>query len=248
MEELEMLLLECEEHMDKAIEALKRELSTVRTGRANASLLDSISIEYYGVQTPLKQVSSISIPEANQLYIKPFDKSSLKDIEKAILASALGLTPQNDGAGVRLILPKMTEERRRELTKVVGKMEEAAKVAVRNVRRTYNDDIKKLGLPEDDEKGSLEDIQKLTDAKITQIEAIAKVKDHELCLSKSHFVIKSSIITVLYSNAGFLFFSWYNIKCDILYSRQPKFGRNIYEEENCYSNTITCDFITTCFR
>jgi ribosome recycling factor len=180
MEELEMLLLECEEHMDKAIEALKRELSTVRTGRANATLLDTISIEYYGVQTPLKQVSSISIPEANQLYIKPFDKSSLKDIEKALLASSLGLTPQNDGAGIRLILPKMTEERRRELTKVVGKMEEAAKVAVRNVRRTYNDDIKKLGLPEDDEKGSLDDIQKLTDAKITQIEAVAKTKEQEV--------------------------------------------------------------------
>ncbi len=180
MEELEMLLLECEEHMDKAIEALKRELSTVRTGRANASLLDSISIEYYGVPTPLKQVSSISIPEANQLYIKPFDKSTLKDIEKAIFASALGLTPQNDGAGIRLILPKMTEERRRELAKVVGKMEEAAKVAVRNVRRTYNDDIKKLSLPEDDEKGALEDIQKLTDSKIVAIEAVAKAKEQEV--------------------------------------------------------------------
>ena len=145
-----MVLLEGEEKMDKAIAAYERELSTVRTGRANASLLDSISIDYYGVPTPVKQISSISIPEANQLYIKPYDKSSLKTIETAIFASPLGLTPQNDGNGIRLILPKMTEERRRELVKQVGKMEEAAKVAIRNVRRELNDDIKKLDLPEEE--------------------------------------------------------------------------------------------------
>lgn len=180
MEELEMLLLELEEKMEKAIAAFERELSTVRTGRANAGLLDSISIEYYGVLTPLKQVSSITIPEANQLYIKPFDKSVLKDVERAILASSLGLTPQNDGVGIRLILPQMTEERRRELVKLVGKMEEQAKVAIRNLRREGNDDVKKLGLPEDDEKGSLEDIQKLTDGKISQIEEIASKKNKEV--------------------------------------------------------------------
>ena len=171
MEELEMLLLELEEKMEKSIASFERELSTVRTGRANAGLLDSISIEYYGVQTPLKQVSSITIPEANQLYIKPFDKSVLKEVEKSILASSLGLTPQNDGVGIRLILPQMTEERRRELVKLVGKMEEQAKVAIRNLRRDGNDDVKKLALPEDDEKGSLEDIQKLTDNKIKEINA-----------------------------------------------------------------------------
>ena len=180
MEELEMLLLECEDKMDKAIEALKRELSTVRTGRANSSLLDSISIEYYGVMTPLKQISSITIPEANQLYIKPFDKSSLKAIERAILASPLGLTPQVDGVGVRLILPKMTEERRRELTKVVGKMEEQGKVAIRNIRRDANDDVKSLDLPEDDEKGALEEIQSLTNKKISLIEEVAAAKNKEL--------------------------------------------------------------------
>ena len=108
MEELEMSLLEAEEKMDKAIAAYERELSTVRTGRANASLLDSIAIEYYGVVTPIKQLASITVPEANQLYIKPFDKSSCKEIERAILASPLGLTPQNDGNGGRLILPQMT--------------------------------------------------------------------------------------------------------------------------------------------
>ena len=180
MEELEMLLLELEEKMEKSIASFERELSTVRTGRANAGLLDSISIEYYGVQTPLKQVSSITIPEANQLYIKPFDKSVLKEVEKSILASSLGLTPQNDGVGIRLILPQMTEERRRELVKLVGKMEEQAKVAIRNLRREGNDDVKKLGLPEDDEKGSLEDIQKLTDGKISQIEEIASKKNKEV--------------------------------------------------------------------
>lgn len=180
MEELEMVLLEGEEKMDKAIAAYERELSTVRTGRANASLLDSIFIDYYGVLTPVKQISSISVPEANQLYIKPFDKSSVKDIEKSILASPLGLTPQNDGNGIRLILPKMTEERRKELVKLVGKMEEQAKVAIRNIRRELNDDIKKLDLPEDDEKGYLDDVQKMTDKKIAKIESVTETKNQDL--------------------------------------------------------------------
>jgi ribosome recycling factor len=180
MEELEMVLLEGEEKMDKAIVAYERELATVRTGRASASLLDTINIDYYGVPTPVKQISSITIPEANQIYIKPYDKSSVKAIESAIFASPLGLTPQNDGNGIRLILPKMTEERRRELVKQVGKMEENAKVAIRNVRRDLNDEIKKLELPEDNEKESLEDVQKLTDKKISDVEAITKKKSEDL--------------------------------------------------------------------
>ncbi len=180
MEELEMVLLEGEEKMDKSIEAYKRELNTVRTGRASASLLDTISIEYYGVPTPVKQVASVSIPEASQLYIKPYDKSSLKLIETAILASPLGLTPQSDGVGIRLILPKMTEERRRELVKLVNKMEEQAKVNIRNVRRDINDDIKKLDLPEDDEKGYLEDVQELTNKKIAEIEKLTAEKSKDL--------------------------------------------------------------------
>lgn len=180
MEELEMLLLEGEEKMDKSIQAFERELATVRTGRANASLLDNIQIEYYGVMTPIKQISSISIPEANQLYIKPYDKSSMKAIETAILASPLGLTPQSDGNGVRLVLPKMTEERRRELVKLVGKMEEQAKVNIRNIRRDINDDIKKLDLPEDEEKANLDDVQKMTDKKINAIEQITASKNNEL--------------------------------------------------------------------
>ncbi|MCR5113816.1 MAG: ribosome recycling factor [Acholeplasmatales bacterium] len=180
MEELEMTLLEGEERMDKAIAAFRHELTTVRTGRANASLLDSINIDYYGVPTPVKQIAAISIPEANQLYIKPYDKSSIKTIESAIYASPLGLTPQSDGNGIRLILPQMTEERRRELTKLVAKMSEQAKVNVRNVRRDLNDDVKKLDLPEDDEKSSLEDVQKLTDKKIAEIDEITKEKNAEV--------------------------------------------------------------------
>ena len=180
MEELEMTLLEGEERMDKAIASFERELNTVRTGRANASLLDQIQIDYYGVPTPVKQISSISSPEANQLYIKPYDKSSIKLIESAIFASPLGLTPQLDSTGIRLILPKMTEERRKELVKVVAKMEEAAKVQIRNVRRDLNDDIKKLELPEDDEKNALDDCQKLTDKKIEDIQNITKKKQEEI--------------------------------------------------------------------
>ncbi len=180
MEELEMALLEGEEKMDNSIAGYEKELTTVRTGRASANLLDSISIDYYGVPTPVKQLSSISIPEANQIYIKPYDKSSIKLIESAILASPLGLTPQSDGNGIRLILPKMTEERRRELVKLVGKMEETAKVHIRNIRRDMNDEIKKLELPEDDEKSALDDIQKLTDSKISKIEDITKKKNEDL--------------------------------------------------------------------
>ena len=180
MEELEMVLLEGEEKMDKAIQAYEHELSTVRTGRANANLLDSIQIDYYGVATPIKQISSVSIPESNQLYIKPYDKSSIKAIETAILASPLGLTPQSDRNGIRLILPKMTEERRKELVKLVGKMQEQAKVHVRNIRRELNDDVKKLALPEDDEKSTIEDVQKLTDQKIEKIEKITEAKNADL--------------------------------------------------------------------
>ncbi len=180
MEELEMTILEGEERMDKAIENFERELTTVRTGRANASLLDTIEIDYYGVPTPVKQISSITTPEANQLYIKPFDKSSLKAIETALFASSLGLTPQNDGTGIRLIIPKMTEERRRELVKVVSKMEESAKVAVRNIRRDLNDEVKKASITEDQEKEQLEEVQNLTDKKSKLIEEISERKTKEL--------------------------------------------------------------------
>ena len=176
----DMLLMEALEKMDKTIESYQRELNTVRTGRANPNLLDSIRIDYYGVLTPVKQISSISVPEASQLYIKPFDKSCLKAIEVAIATSELGLNPQGDGVGIRLIIPKMTEERRRELVKLVGKMQETAKVGIRNIRRDLNDAFKKLGLPEDEEKGWLEDSQKYTDEYIAKIEKLTAEKEKDL--------------------------------------------------------------------
>ena len=176
----EMLMLEVEEKMEKAIESLKRDFSTIKTGRANAAILDFISIDYYGVKTPVRQVAGISIPEANQLVIKPYDRSSLKLIEAAILASDLGLTPQNDGSIIRLVIPKLTEERRREMTKNVGKYEENAKVAIRNIRRDGNDSVKKLGLSEDEEKGCLEDVQKLTDKYVALASKLAEDKVKEL--------------------------------------------------------------------
>ena len=176
----DMLLMEAIEKMDKTIESYQRELNTVRTGRANPNLLDSIRIDYYGVLTPIKQISSISVPEASQLYIKPFDRSCLKAIEVAIATSELGLNPQGDGVGIRLIIPKMTEDRRRELVKQVGKMQEAAKVAIRNIRRDLNEAIKKLDLPEDEEKGWLEDSQKYTDEYISKIEKLTAEKEKDL--------------------------------------------------------------------
>lgn len=176
----EMLMLEAEERMEKTLESYQRELNTVRTGRANPNLLDSIRIDYYGVETPIKQISSITVPEANQLYIKPYDRSSLKLIETAIGTSDLGLPTANDGQGIRLIIPKMTEDRRRELTKVVQKMQEDAKVAIRNIRRDLNDSLKKLKLSEDDEKGYLEDSQELTDKYVKKVEEMTEVKNKEL--------------------------------------------------------------------
>lgn len=176
----EMILLEAEERMEKAIESYGRELNTVRTGRANPHLLDAILINYYETMTPIKQVSSITVPEANQLYIKPFDKSVLKAIEVAISTSDLGLSPQNDGVGIRILIPKMTEDRRRELVKSVGKLQENAKVAVRNIRRDTNDDLKKLDLPEDEEKGYLDDVQSLTDRFIKKVDELTAAKEKDL--------------------------------------------------------------------
>jgi ribosome recycling factor len=158
-EQADLILMEVEDHMGKSVDILVKEFAGVRTGRANPALLDKISIEYYGAPSPLKQISSIAAVEGNQLYIKPFDKSVLKAIEHAIHASDLGLNPINDGVGIRLILPQLTEARRRELIKDVEKLGEHAKVSIRNVRRDGNDHIKKLSLPEDAEKGYIEDVQ-----------------------------------------------------------------------------------------
>jgi len=179
-EHADLILVDVEERMEKAVESLRKEFATIRTGRANPALLDRIMIEYYGVPTPLKQISAISVVEGNQLYIKPFDKSSLKAIEQAIYASDLGLNPQNDGVGIRLILPHLTEETRRNLVKDVERIGEGSKVAVRNIRRDGNDQLKKAELTEDDEKGYLDDVQTLTDKYIKLIDEEIKIKSQEI--------------------------------------------------------------------
>ncbi|MFC9277457.1 ribosome recycling factor, partial [Bacillus spizizenii] len=138
------VLTQTKEKMEKAIAAYQRELATVRAGRANPSLLDKVTVEYYGAQTPLNQLSSINVPEARMLVVTPYDKSAIGDIEKAILKADLGITPTSDGNMIRIAIPALTEERRKELVKVVKKYAEDAKVAVRNVRRDANDDLKKL--------------------------------------------------------------------------------------------------------
>ncbi|MFH0766714.1 MAG: ribosome recycling factor [Bacillota bacterium] len=179
-EQADLILMEVEDHMSKTLEVLRREFAGVRTGRANPALLDKISINYYGVDTPLKQISSIAAVEGNQLFIKPFDKSTLKSIEHAIHASDLGLNPINDGVGIRLILPSLTEQRRKELVKDVERMGEHAKVGVRNVRRDGNDHLKRLGLSEDDEKGYHEDVQAITDRFIKKVDEEIQYKSEEL--------------------------------------------------------------------
>jgi len=179
-EQADMILMEIDEKMEKSIESLGREFASVRTGRANPNILDRILISYYGVDTPLKQVASITVPEAQQLYIKPFDKSIIKDIEYAINTSPLGLPPSNDGIGIRLALPALTGDRRKILVKDVERMAEAGKVAIRHIRREGNEHLKKLGLTEDDEKGYLEDVQALTDAYVKKVDELTKEKSEEL--------------------------------------------------------------------
>lgn len=180
MEEIKLVLQETEESMRKAIENYKRELASIRTGRANPAILDRITIDYYGVATPLKQISSISVVEGTQLLITPYDKSTLKEIEKAIYASDLGINPSSDSAGIRLILPSLNEQRRKELSKEVDKKAEEAKIVIRNVRRDGNDHVKLLELPEDLEKNQLDEVQKLTDKYVKEIDEIGKEKIKEI--------------------------------------------------------------------
>ena len=176
----EMIILELNEKMDKAISTLEKRFTTVRAGRANPSSLDGIMVEYYGSMTPLKQLATISVPEARQLLIKPFDKGCLKDIEKAILASNLGYNPGNDGETIRIIIPELTEERRRELVKQVKALAEEAKVAIRNIRREGIEDVSKLELSEDEEKGLEKDIQDIVNENNKKVEAKLKEKEEEL--------------------------------------------------------------------
>ena len=174
------IFLEATEKMDKTIENLEKRFATVRAGRANPSGLDGVTVEYYGVMTPLKQLATISVPEARQLLIKPFDKSALSNIEKAILASNLGYTPGNDGETIRIVIPELTEERRKELAKQVKAIAEDAKVSVRNNRHDALEDLKKAEFPEDEEKGMEKDIQDLVNDYNKKIENLLKEKEEDL--------------------------------------------------------------------
>ena len=170
--------------MSKTIDVLKSDFATVRAGRANASVLDKLSVEHYGSAMPINQLASISVPEPRMLAIQPWDKSALKAIEKAILASDLGINPQNDGSTIRLIFPQLTEERRKELTKQVKKMGEDAKVAIRNIRRdavdTFKKQQKKSEITEDDLKSLEKDIQDATDKYCKEIDTEMSKKEKEL--------------------------------------------------------------------
>ena len=178
------ILAHTKERMKKSEDALQRELGAIRAGRANASLLDRIFVEYYGVETPLNQLASITIPEARVLLITPFDKSSLKDIEHSINASDLGITPANDGSVIRLVIPALTEETRRDLAKEVKKVGENAKVAIRNIRRDAMDEAKKQEkakeITEDELKGLEKEIQKVTDDAVKHVDEMTAHKEKEL--------------------------------------------------------------------
>jgi ribosome recycling factor len=173
-----------DEKMKKSISVLKEELNTVRAGRANPALLDKVMVEYYGSPTPLKNISNISVPDPRSLMISPFDPKSIHDIEKAINVANLGINPSNDGKVIRLLIPAVTEERRKDLLKVIKKYGEDAKVAVRNERRDANDELKRQEkggeLTEDDLKKALDDIQKKTDKTIKDIDQIVAEKEKEI--------------------------------------------------------------------
>ena len=176
----DMILLDVADKMDKTLENLDKKFKTVRTGRANPSSLDGVMVEYYGAMTPLKQLATISVPEARQLLIKPFDRGSLGAIEKAILNSNLGYNPGNDGETIRIVIPEITEDRRRELVKQVKALAEDAKVSIRNIRHEALEDVEKCELPEDEEKGMEKDIQDQVNDYNKKIEAKLKEKEQEL--------------------------------------------------------------------
>lgn len=176
----EEILLECESRMEESISSMEKRFINVRAGRANPNMLDGITVDYYGMPTPLKQLANISIPEARQLSIKPFDKSILGEIEKAIFEANIGLTPNNNGEVIFLVVPALTEDRRKELVKQVKQIAEDGKISLRNIRQDTNNDIKKLKLSEDLEKSSIEEVQDLINKYNKIIEDKLKEKEIEL--------------------------------------------------------------------
>lgn len=179
-----MKLSEVESHMKKAIEAAQRSFNTIRTGRANASLLDRIMVDYYGAETPLKQLANINTPDATTITIQPYDRSSLNVVEKAINMSDLGLTPNNDGSVIRLNIPPLTSDRRKELVKLAGKLAEEQKVSIRNIRRDAVDSVRKQEkskeISEDEARDLLDKIQKMTDKYIAKIDEILAIKEKDI--------------------------------------------------------------------
>jgi ribosome recycling factor len=180
----ETLLLDAEERMEKALASLEKDFAKLRTGRASASLVDDIKVDYYGTPTPIQQLASVAVPDSRTVTIQPWDKNSFGLVEKAVLKSDLGLTPMNDGKLIRISIPPLTEERRRDLTRVARKYAEEGKIAVRNIRRDVNDALKKLekdkSLSEDEWKKAVDEVQKLTDAFVARIDAKAAAKEKEI--------------------------------------------------------------------
>jgi ribosome recycling factor len=172
------------EKMEKAVQVLKKDLASLRAGRATPALLDKVTVSYYGSEMPVNQLASISAPEPRLLVIQPWDKSALAEIERAIQKSELGLTPTNDGNVIRITIPALTEERRAELVKVVKKSGEESKVAIRNIRRDANEEIKKMGkngeISEDDVRRGQDEIQKLTDRYIREVDKVVEAKEKEI--------------------------------------------------------------------
>jgi ribosome recycling factor len=181
---IDELLTDAREHMDKSVEATRGKFGSVRTGRASPSLLDRIMVDYYGAQTPLRQLSTINASEARLLTVQPYDKSSIKAIERAILESDIGLTPSNDGQVIRLQIPELTEERRKQLVKVVRGLAEEGRVALRNIRRDTMHDLRELRdageAGADDEHRAEEALQKLTDEKVRELDSLLKAKEEEI--------------------------------------------------------------------
>jgi len=173
-----------EDHMKKAIDAVRRDFNTIRTGRANSSLLDKIVVEYYGTDTPLKQLANISTPDSTTIQIQPYDRSAMNSIEKAISLSDIGLTPNNDGQSIRLNIPPLTSDRRKELVKLAAKYAEAGKVSIRNIRRDGVDAVKKQEkdkeISEDQARDTQEKIQKLTDKYIAEVEKVLAEKEKDI--------------------------------------------------------------------
>ena len=166
--------------MQKTVDTFVKEIGAIRTGRANSSILDLVKVDYYGFPTPLLEISQVSTPEPRVILIKPYEKEALPMIEKAIQTSNIGLTPNNDGNVIRLNVPALTEERRKEFIKLLGKLAEEAKVAIRNIRRTYNDNVKKNAPSEDQRKRDEVEIQKVTDEFIKKIEQLQSAKEKEI--------------------------------------------------------------------